>query len=136
LIGFSPGPVTPVLLDTLASQPRTLLHGDVHRNNVIVTEGTGRLVDWEGARYGMPMLDLITSEGLVAPGTSGTRRLGAHWPVRTLPHLRRRGYLAATVCHNVGYLTFAARHFGDDHATRMLDDATCALTELERMAGA
>lgn len=108
----------------------------MHRNNVIVTERTGRLVDWEVAQYGMPMLDLITLGG---PGSRGHERYSAAWRALTGEDTAspawRRGYLAATVGVKVKYLTFAARNFGDSHATRMLEDATRALAELERAAG-
>lgn len=36
----------PALRVELATQPRTLLHGDVHRNNVIIGAQGGHLVDW------------------------------------------------------------------------------------------
>lgn len=125
----------PAILDMLASLPRTLLHGDVHRNNVLVNDHTGQLVDWGGAHYGMPLLDLVTLGG---PGSRGYERYAATWHALTGEDTAspawRRGYLAATVCSKVSYLTFGARHFGDHRAARMLDEAARALTDLERAA--
>lgn len=122
-----------LILDALTELPRTLLHGDVHRNNVIVNEHTGQLIDWGGGAYGMPLLDLIN------PGPHGSRgyeRYAATWRAltgaSTASPAWRRGYLTATVCTKVGYLGFAARHFGDAAALRMFETVATALTELER----
>jgi aminoglycoside phosphotransferase (APT) family kinase protein len=124
------------LLTALADLPRTLLHGDVHRNNVIVDEHIGRLIDWGGAAYGMPLLDLVTPG---PPGSRGYERYAARWRAltgeSTTSAAWRRGYLTATVCTKVMYLAFAARHFGDSAAIKMFDTAARALAELERAAG-
>lgn len=124
----------PVLSETLSSQPRTLLHGDVHRNNVIAADQAGHLVDWEGARFGMAMLDLPTLGG---PGSPGHEQYGRTWRALTGEDTAslawQRGYLAAIVCINVKYITFAARNFGDHRAAQMLDEAANALTRLEQL---
>jgi hypothetical protein len=125
----------PVVIDTLATQPRTLLHGDVHRNNVVVTGDSGRLVDWESGLYGMPQLDLITLGG---PGSPGYERYAAIWRALTGQDTAapewRRGWLVATVCVQLKYLPRGARVSGDDHAQHMLDTAARALAELEGMS--
>ena len=121
------------ILDALTELPRTLLHGDVHRNNVIVNGNAGQLIDWGGAAYGIPLLDLITPG---PPGSRGYERYAATWQAltgeSTTSPAWRRGYLTATVCSKVMYLAFAARHFGDAVAMSMFDTAARALTELER----
>lgn len=125
-----------LIIDALTEIPRTLLHGDVHRNNVIVNEHTGRLIDWGGAAYGMPLLDLITPG---PPGSRGYERYAATWRALTGESATsaawRRSYLTATVCTKVMYLGFAARHFGDSAAMKMFDTAARALAELEGAAG-
>jgi aminoglycoside phosphotransferase (APT) family kinase protein len=49
---------------TMARRPYSLLHTDLHRGNVVLTQGGSRrsiaLVDWELASYGDPLHDLAT----------------------------------------------------------------------------
>ncbi|MFI9106284.1 aminoglycoside phosphotransferase family protein [Streptomyces fildesensis] len=47
-------------LPAMASRPFALLHADLHRDNLIVREGSGELclVDWELAMWGDPLHDL------------------------------------------------------------------------------
>jgi hypothetical protein len=126
----------PLIVDALTELPRTLLHGDVHRNNVIVNGDTGQLIDWGGAVYGIPLLDLITPG---PPGTRGYERYAAAWQAVTgqspAAPAWRRGYLTATVCTKVQYLAFVARNFGVAAAIERFDAAAGALAELERDAG-
>lgn len=124
------------ILEALGELPRTLLHGDVHRNNVIIDEDdVGHLIDWGGASHGIPQFDLITPG---PPGSRGYERYVATWRMltgeSTASSTWRRGYLTATICTKVDYLGFAARMFGDDAATKMFDTAVRALIELERMS--
>lgn len=49
------------ILAALTELPRTLLHGDVHRNNVLVDGHAGHLIDWGGAAYGLPHVDLVAA---------------------------------------------------------------------------
>ncbi|GAB3402526.1 phosphotransferase [Flindersiella endophytica] len=125
----------PAALDALAGLPRTLLHGDVHRNNVVVNDGTGRLVDWESGLYGVPQLDLITFGG---PGSPGHESYAATWRALTGQDTAapewRRGWLVATAGVKLKYLPRGARVSGDDHARRMVDEAAAALTELRSSA--
>lgn len=124
------------ILDALGELPRTLLHGDVHRNNVVVERATGRLVDWGGAAFGIAACDLITPG---PPGSGGYERYTSRWEEltgeRATSPAWRRGYLVATVCTKVSYLSFAARNFGDAAALRMFAVAAEALVELEGMPG-
>lgn len=124
-----------LIVEALTELPRTLVHGDVHRNNVVVDNNIGRLIDWGGAAYGIPQLDLITPG---PPGSRAFERYAVAWPALTGESTEsqawRRGYLAATVCTKVDYLGFAARNFGDDAALTMFETAARALSELERTA--
>ncbi|HVX45935.1 MAG TPA: aminoglycoside phosphotransferase family protein [Mycobacteriales bacterium] len=114
--------------------PRTLLHGDVHRNNVVFDGPIGRLVDWGGAAYGIPAFDLVTPG---PPGSPAYERYAARWEALTGQSAAepawRRGYLAATAGTKISYLSFAARNFGDAAALRMFETAADALRELERL---
>ncbi|MGX1671270.1 aminoglycoside phosphotransferase family protein [Streptomyces sp. NPDC055400] len=51
-------------LPTLGERPFSLLHGDLHRDNVIISHGAAEspliCVDWELATYGDPLHDLAT----------------------------------------------------------------------------
>lgn len=123
----------PHIIDALEELPRTLLHGDVHRNNVLVDEhGTGHLIDWGGALVGTPALDIVN---LGPPGSSAYRTYVDTWETLTgqgLDHAAWwRSYLVATVCINVKYVAFAARMFGDHTAESMLRQATEALEKLD-----
>lgn len=124
-----------MIVEVLTEHPRTLLHGDVHRNNVVVNEGGSRLIDWGGAAYGIPQLDLITPG---PPGSRGYERYAATWQALTGESTAAlawwRGYLAATVCSKVDYLTFVARNYGDEAAITRFESAAGALSELERTA--
>ena len=54
-----------VVDDALLRLPRTLLHGDVHGGNVIVSEtGESVLIDWANARLGPPLVDLANGSEL------------------------------------------------------------------------
>lgn len=123
----------PLMIAALTEMPRTLLHGDMHRNNVVVNGHTGRLIDWGGAKYGIPLLDLITPG---PPGSRGYERYAAAWPEltgeSTTAPAWRRGYLVATVCVKITYLGFVARNFGDAAAIERFNMAAAALNELER----
>jgi aminoglycoside phosphotransferase (APT) family kinase protein len=124
-----------LIVEALTDLPRTVLHGDVHRNNVVVDGRIGRLIDWGGASYGIPAIDVVTPG---PPGSPAYERYAAAWRELTGESTTslawRRGYLAATVCSKVDYLAFAARNFGDAAAIRMFDAAARALSELERLA--
>ncbi|MBO0882994.1 MAG: phosphotransferase [Mycobacterium sp.] len=125
-----------LIVEALTELPRTLLHGDVHRNNVVVSNHTGRLIDWGGAAYRLPQLDVITPGPL---GSRGFERYASAWQALTGESTAgaswQRGYLAATVCNKVDYLGFVARNFGDDAARARFETAARALSELERSDG-
>jgi aminoglycoside phosphotransferase (APT) family kinase protein len=49
--------------------PETLLHGDLHPNNIAVTDGRAVAFDWTDAALGHPFLDLVTFFGGGSPIT-------------------------------------------------------------------
>ncbi|WP_165553939.1 aminoglycoside phosphotransferase family protein [Kribbella capetownensis] len=118
------------LLDQL---PRTLLHGDVHHNNVLVDENqTGHIIDWGGALVGTPALDIANLGG---PASSGYQTYVDTWRHLTGRNLDtdpdwNTSYLLATVWINIKYLAFAAKIYGDTKAQDMMRTALDALSQL------
>jgi phosphotransferase family enzyme len=119
------------LLDQL---PRTLLHGDVHRNNVLVDDSqTGHIVDWGGALVGTPALDIANLGG---PASSGYQVYVDTWRRLTGRNLDadpdwNTSYLLATAWINIKYLAFAAKMYGDTRAQEMMSAALNALNQLD-----
>lgn len=59
-VGIPPDPLEPALAlwPTLASRPFGLVHADVHRKNMILSDGRTVFLDWELALWGDPLYDL------------------------------------------------------------------------------
>lgn len=59
-LGVPADPVAPAraMLATLSARPLTLVHGDLHRKNMIVNAGVTTFLDWELALLGDPVYDL------------------------------------------------------------------------------
>ncbi|GAA1933009.1 phosphotransferase [Streptomyces sodiiphilus] len=67
--------------DRLADRPACLLHGDLHRDNLIVDEAAGDLwtIDWELALLGDPLYDLATHLHLMRYPEAQQRDVLAMW---------------------------------------------------------
>lgn len=123
----------PKIITALDQMPRTLIHGDVHRNNVLIdNDGLGHIIDWGGAFIGAPALDL---PNLGEPGAPGYRTYLAAWQALTGQALDddpdwHRSFLTATVWINIKYLAFATKVFGDNEGQLMMATAVDALDEL------
>jgi len=102
----------PMITDCLARLPRTLVHGDAHRGNVL----GHTLIDWGNARVAPAALDLATlrAQGAVAP------RWFAEPPGRDWADLHV----------HVQYLGFAADHLGAARVGEMIATATAARARL------
>ena len=102
----------PVITDCLARLPRTLVHGDAHRGNVL----GGTLIDWGNARVAPPALDLATlrAQGAMPPPWFAEPP-GRDW---------------ADVHVHVQYLGFAADHLGAARVGEMIATATAARARL------
>jgi len=102
----------PVITGCLARLPRTLVHGDAHRGNVL----GGTLIDWGNARVAPPALDLATlrAQGAVPPPWFAEPP-GPDW---------------ADVHVHVQYLGFAADHLGAARVGEMIATATAARSRL------
>jgi aminoglycoside phosphotransferase (APT) family kinase protein len=123
---------SPLITDALNHSPRTLLHGDVHRNNIIIDKyGTGHLIDWGDSLIGMPAFDIVN---FCSPRTRVYDSYMETWRTNARnglsDHEWWRSYLVATVCMSVRYLPFAARHFGLPDAQSMLRKAAEAYRQL------
>jgi len=102
----------PAITDRLARLPRTLVHGDAHRGNVL----GDTLIDWGNARVAPAALDLATlrAQGAVPPPWFAEPP-GRDW---------------ADVHVHVQYLGFAADHLGAARVGEMIATATTARARL------
>lgn len=123
--------------------PRTLVHGDMHAGNVIVSPDGAAIIDWGNARLGPALLDLANITGMGSPEFQVyLDRCGELTGVAADQRLTTIGFLWATVYVNTAYLAFAViRDFlGSDGVRRhppavvdgMIDRAESALERLGR----
>jgi hypothetical protein len=123
----------PRIIKSLDRMRRTLIHGDVHRNNVLVEQdGQGHIIDWGGAFVGAPALDIANLGGINSPGH---RTYLAAWQELTGQVLAddpdwHRSNLTAAVWVNIKYLAFATKIFGDQKGRSMMRKAKGALDQL------
>jgi hypothetical protein len=69
-----------VSVSGMTARPFTLLHGDLHRDNLIVDdEGELWVIDWELAMFGDPLYDLATHLYLMRYPQDQARRLVYRW---------------------------------------------------------
>lgn len=101
----------------LAGLPRTLVHGDAHRGNVL----GGALIDWGNARVAPAGVDVLTLAG--APGATApqayTALFDALRPGARPPGVAEVERAWADVHVHVHYLGFAADHLGVERVTEM-----------------
>lgn len=121
------------MLAALDELPRTLIHGDLHHNNVLVdADGHGHIIDWGGSFIGAAALDL---SHLGEPDSAGHRTYLATWQELTGERLAEsadwaRSCVTATVWANIKYLAFATKIFGDERGLQMMASARSALAQL------
>ncbi|HEY0813291.1 MAG TPA: phosphotransferase [Pseudonocardia sp.] len=106
----------PVIIDALARMPRTLVHGDAHRGNVLGRGDGAVLIDWGNARVAPAALDLAT---LRAQGAT---------PPADYPRPTRTESDWADVHVHVQYLGFAADYLGAARVGEMIATAAAALS--------
>lgn len=116
--------------------PATLLHGDVHGDNVIATPseaasgGTPRLIDWGSARVGPAMLDVM-----LAAGPAGVAAYGEAWASASGTAmdawLFATGRAWATAVSNAMFVGAVAERSAET-ADLMLDEAEVAIDRLGR----
>lgn len=122
-----------VRVGDLAACPSTLLHADLHDDNVLVEERDGRfeatgIIDFGDSTEGEPLFDLVTPVGLVARGDGAQVRAlfdGAGL-ASDLADPRRIGrFVALSVLHRWNDLTRVKAWAPD--ALRSLETLTAAL---------
>ncbi len=108
----------PAITGALARMPRTLVHGDAHRGNVLGRGEEAVLIDWGNARVAPAALDLATlrAQGGVPPAD------------HPRPALLEQDW--ADVQVHVQYLGFAADHLGAARVGEMIATAAAALSRL------
>ncbi|MFC5996664.1 phosphotransferase [Pseudonocardia hispaniensis] len=115
----------------LGMVPRTLVHGDAHRGNILVDSEGAVLVDWGNARVAPAGVDLAvlraqgagdpaTYQALFAELTGGPQR----------PDLAEVERWLSDVLAHVGYLGFAADHLGVARVAELAGTAEQALSQL------
>jgi hypothetical protein len=110
----------PAITGALARMPRTLVHGDAHRGNVLGRGAGAVLIDWGNARVAPAALDLATlrAQGAVPPADHPQPTpVEQDW---------------ADVQVHVQYLGFAADHLGAARVGEMITAAAAALSRLPR----
>ncbi|MBA3339067.1 MAG: aminoglycoside phosphotransferase family protein [Geodermatophilaceae bacterium] len=118
------------LLAALALLPKTLVHGDPHRGNLLWASGSVTIIDWGNAKVAPAGLDLavLKAQGAI-PSAAYRRRLVA---VRGQDDERildvERHW--ADVSVHVAYLGFAADHLGAGRVAEMIETAAAALNLL------
>jgi hypothetical protein len=125
----------PRLHAAMAVLPRTLVHGDAHRGNMLRTDGAAVLIDWGNARVAPPGYDLAVLRAQGAVDDTVYRRTFAELAGPPDPRLSAVELAWSQVRANVGYLGFAADHLGADRVAEMTAAAATALTELGRALG-
>ena len=114
----------PRIVRALEVLPRTLVHGDPHRGNLLVGPDATVLIDWGNARVAPAGLDLAVlgaQDAATPPVYWRVRGGGGPDPVET-------AWARAHV--HVQYMSFAADHLGAARVAEMAGTAAGALDEL------
>jgi aminoglycoside phosphotransferase (APT) family kinase protein len=113
--------------------PRTLLHGDVRTDNILVNSADAVLVDWGSARIGSAMLDL---SNVAIPGSRQFDVYCRSWEhlVGTLdPRTIERGFKWAALQNPIQALGWIAEHLGPAALDLAVLRSTQALHELRAL---
>jgi hypothetical protein len=113
----------PRMAAAVTGLPRTLVHGDAHRGNVLGST----LIDWGNARVAPAAVDVVTLGG--APPAAYTEVFDARVPAAARPPVEVERAWAEVHVH-VTYLGFAADHLGVARVTEMAGIAERALATL------
>jgi Ser/Thr protein kinase RdoA (MazF antagonist) len=123
-----------VAVRVLDGLPRTLLHGDVRTDNILVSSANAVLVDWGSARIGPAMLDL---SNVALPGTGQFSAYRHSWEqlagAPLDPTTIERGLTWAALQNPVQVLGWVAEHWGPEALDLALLQATQALHDLRAL---
>lgn len=122
----------PRALAALAVLPRTLVHGDPHRGNVLRTGEGCVLIDWGNARVAPAGQDLAVLRAQGAVDEEPYRRAFAALAGPPPPALVEVERHWGDAYAHVGYLGFAADHLGAARVAEMVDATARALDALGR----
>lgn len=121
----------PRIRAALALLPRTLVHGDPHRGNILAGPAGEVLIDWGNARVAAPGLDLAVLRAQGSPAPPAYTSRFAELTGGGLPTALRAVEMAWADVHvHVQYLGFAADHLGPARVAEMIGNATVALEAL------
>ncbi|MCO1660251.1 phosphotransferase [Pseudonocardia humida] len=106
----------------LEALPRTLVHGDPHRGNLLAGPDGTVIIDWGNARAAPAGLDLavLDAQGAATPA--------AYTATRSAPGPLESAW--ATLQVHVQYMGFAAEHLGPARVAEMAATASAALVRL------
>jgi len=124
----------PVIEAALALLPRTLVHSDVHRGNVLVDADGPVLIDWGNARVAPADVDLAVPSAQAPCPTEPYEEAFA----QLTGGADRRTAIAqpwAWLHVHVQYLGFAADHLGATRVAEMIDEASRAHARLRSVLG-
>ena len=113
-----------------AMLPRTLVHGDAHRGNVLTGPDGVVLIDWGNAKVAPPGLDLAVLRAQGAVDESPYRRAFAELAGEPPDELTAVETCWADVRAHVGYMGFAAEHLGPERVAELAAGARSALEAL------
>ncbi|WP_214369593.1 aminoglycoside phosphotransferase family protein [Pseudonocardia sp. H11422] len=121
----------PRVLAAIGVLPRTVVHGDAHRGNVLLGSEGATLIDWGNAKAAPAGLDLavLRAQGAtdLAPYRRAFAELTGGGPPPELIEVERWW---ADVYAHVSYLGFAADHLGAARVAEMIGEAAGSLEEL------
>lgn len=120
----------PRMRAALAMLPRTLVHGDAHRGNVLVGVDGAVLVDWGNAKVAPAGFDLPVLRAQGATDESPYHRAFAELVGELPVELVGVETNCAEAYAHVGYLGFAADHLGAVRVAELLAGAARALDAL------
>lgn len=121
----------PRIRGALAVLPRTLVHGDPHRGNILAGSDGAVLIDWGNARVAAPGLDLAVLRAQGSPAPAAYTARFAELAGGGLPAALHGIETAWADVHvHVQYLGFAADHLGPARVAEMIGNAAAALADL------
>lgn len=124
----------PSVAAALGRLPRTLVHGDCHPGNILVSGRDATLLDWANARCGPATLDLANICELESRQVAAYRRRWEQVSERPIePGLLELGYWYAKVQINTQYLVFVAETGGGGAVETMCREARRALAHLDAL---
>lgn len=116
----------PAMHAALSRLPRTLVHGDLHRGNVLLDPAGPVLIDWGNAKVAPPGLDLPVLRAQGAVDDTPYRRAFAELAGTPPADLAELETHCAELWAHVGYMGFAADHLGPARVAELAAAANAA----------